>query len=87
MRCCAIKVHRLIPYGEHELKTNMGTFDRAARIVAAIVLVWAAFGTAVAAAGVLHWLFLAVAAIFVLTAFVGTCPLYSIVGLKTCRNG
>jgi hypothetical protein len=65
----------------------MGTFDRAARIVAAIVLVWAAFGTAFAAAGVLHWLFLVIAAIFVLTAPVGTGPIYSIVGLKTCRNG
>lgn len=68
------------------MTTNIGTLDRGARIVAAILLVWAAYGTAFAAAGVLHWLFLAVAAVFVLTALVGTCPLYRIVGLKTCRD-
>ena len=68
------------------MTTNMGTFDRVARISLAVILVWAAFGTAFAATGVLHWLFLAVAAVFLLTAIIGNCPLYSIIGLKTCRD-
>ena len=68
------------------MTTNMGKLDRGLRLVVAAVLVWAAFGTAVAAAGVLHWLALIVAAVFVLTALVGNCPLYSIVGLRTCRD-
>ena len=34
---------------------NMGTLDRAARLVAAAVLPWLAFGTSFAAGGVLHW--------------------------------
>lgn len=68
------------------MKTNMGKLDRGLRIVVALILVWVAFGTGVAAAGVLHWLALIVAAIFVLTSVVGMCPLYSLVGLKTCRD-
>ena len=68
------------------MKTNMGKLDRGLRILVALILVWVAFGTSVAAAGVLHWLALIVAAIFVLTSVVGMCPLYSLVGLKTCRD-
>lgn len=64
---------------------NMGTLDRGLRIVAALVLLWAAFGTAFAAAGILHWVLIAIAAVFILTALIGNCPLYSIVGIKTCR--
>lgn len=67
------------------MRTNMGTIDRGLRLVIAAVLVYAAFGTAVAAAGALHWLALAVAAVFTLTAVVGNCPLYSILGIRTCR--
>ncbi|MBN8185682.1 DUF2892 domain-containing protein [Salipiger thiooxidans] len=76
----------MIPAKEHDMKTNMGKFDRALRIVLAAILVWVAFGTGLAAAGGLHWLALAVAAVFAVTAVVGNCPLYSLVGLRTCRD-
>ena len=65
---------------------NMGTLDRAARLVVAMVLLWLAFGTAFAATGVLHWAAILVAAIFALTAIIGICPLYGILGLKTCKT-
>ena len=65
---------------------NMGLYDRAGRILAAVALIWAAFGSAMAESGALHWLALAVAAIFVVTALAGRCPLYSLFGLKTCRS-
>ncbi|MGR3803383.1 YgaP family membrane protein [Marinibacterium profundimaris] len=68
------------------MHVNMGKADRAIRIAIAAVLLYLAFGTALAAAGLLHWLAIAVAAIFVLTSLVGLCPLYSIIGLKTCRD-
>ena len=68
------------------MTTNMGKFDRVARLVAAALLVFIAFGTGVTGAGVLQWLVIAVAAIFALTAVVGVCPLYSMVGFKTCRE-
>ncbi|MEO1701563.1 MAG: DUF2892 domain-containing protein [Pseudomonadota bacterium] len=65
---------------------NMGTFDRGGRLVIAAMLTVLAFGTNVIGGGVLFWLALAIAAIFTATAFVGNCPLYRIVGLRTCRN-
>lgn len=68
------------------MTTNMGKTDRGARLAIAVLLVILAFGTNVLGGGILFWLALIVAAVFTLTAFVGTCPLYSIIGLKTCRD-
>lgn len=68
------------------MSVNMGKIDRGLRLVIAAVLVWLAFGSAVAAAGLLHWLALIVAAVMVLTAVIGNCPLYSLIGLKTCKS-
>lgn len=68
------------------MTTNMGKTDRGLRLVIAAALLFLAFGTSVLGAGILFWLALVVAAVFTLTAFVGNCPLYSIVGLKTCKD-
>lgn len=67
------------------MRTNMGTIDRGLRLVVAAILLYAAFGTTYAATGVLHWVAIAVAVVFTLTALVGNCPLYSILGIRTCR--
>lgn len=67
------------------MRTNMGTIDRGLRLVVAAVLLYAAFGTAFAATGVLHWAAIAVAVVFALTSLVGNCPLYSMLGIRTCR--
>lgn len=68
------------------MKQNMGKIDRGARLVAAIALLFLAFGTGFATTGVLHWLCIGAAAVFVLTSLVGSCPLYTIFGIKTCRT-
>ncbi len=65
---------------------NMGSLDRGVRIAVAIVLLVLAYSAGFAAGGIIHWLFIAVAAVFLITAVIGNCPLYSIVGIKTCRN-
>jgi hypothetical protein len=65
---------------------NMGSIDRGLRIAIALVLIGLAFGTEFAAAGLLHWAFIAVAAVFALTSLVGNCPLYSLIGVKTCNT-
>jgi hypothetical protein len=65
--------------------TNMGKLDRGGRLVIAAILAYLALGSG-ALTGILFWIALAVAAIFTLTALVGNCPLYRIVGLKTCRD-
>ena len=64
----------------------MGTADRAIRIVIALVLLYLAFATSVAATGLVHWLAIIVAVVFIVTSIVGMCPLYSVIGLKTCRS-
>lgn len=64
---------------------NMGTADRAIRLFVAGILLYLAFGSGGAfAAGALFWLALAVALVFIVTALVGNCPLYSIFGIRTC---
>lgn len=68
------------------MTTNMGKIDRGLRLAVAAVLLFVAFGTAALGSGLLFWLALIVAAVFTLTAFVGNCPLYSVIGLKTCQE-
>lgn len=65
------------------MKKNMGGIDRIVRLSVALIiglLFWQ--GVVV---GALAYLLLAVAAIFVLTSVVSFCPLYTLVGLNTCR--
>jgi Na+(H+)/acetate symporter ActP len=66
------------------MKPNMGTVDRVARVVVAVVIALLYFtgqltGTAALILGIL-------AVVFVLTSFVGTCPLYLPFGLSTRRT-
>lgn len=68
------------------MTTNMGTIDRGLRLAVAAILLFVAFGTGLTGSGVLFWLALIVACVATLTAFVGNCPLYSVLGLKTCRE-
>ncbi|WP_171212339.1 DUF2892 domain-containing protein [Ruegeria sp. HKCCA5426] len=66
--------------------TNMGKLDRGLRIAVAVILLFVAFGTGMAGSGLLFWLAVIVVAVFGVTALVGNCPIYSIVGLKTCTD-
>lgn len=65
------------------MKKNMGGADRIIRIIIAAVvgvLYWQGI-----IEGTLAYVLLAVAGVFLLTSFVSFCPLYTIVGLNTCR--
>ena len=64
----------------------MGKVDRGFRLVAAALILFVALGTTVTVSGLLFWVALLVAGVFILTAIFGNCPLYSIIGLKTCQN-
>ncbi|MDN3689608.1 YgaP family membrane protein [Cyclobacterium jeungdonense] len=64
------------------MKKNMGTIDRVVRTIIAIVALYLYFTGAVS--GTLGLVFIAVAAIFLLTSLVSFCPLYTLVGIKTC---
>lgn len=63
------------------MKKNMGSTDRIIRLLISAVLI-ILFALQVVS-GILGYVLLAVAAIFILTSIVGFCPLYAIFGLKT----
>lgn len=66
---------------EGTMKTNEGTIDRIARVVIAVV----AAIVAIAAGGALGVVLWIVAAVMLVTAAVGFCPLYRLIGVNTCR--
>ncbi|BFP40783.1 DUF2892 domain-containing protein [Flavobacteriaceae bacterium GF1] len=66
------------------MKKNMGRLDRIARLVIAAIVGTLYFTGVVQ--GILGYVLLALAGIFVLTSFVSFCPLYALVGLNTCRR-
>ena len=67
------------------MKKNMGTIDKAIRILIAIVIA-VLFYTGVIT-GVLGIVLLVLAAVFVLTSLISFCPLYLPFGINTGRKG
>jgi len=63
------------------MKTNMSNTDRATRIFLAVLVTALYFGGLIT--GTLATVLLIIAGVFLLTGFVGTCPLYSLFGLGT----
>lgn len=63
---------------------NMGTADKAIRIIIAIIISILYFTGAVT--GTLGIVLLVFGAIFLLTSFVSFCPLYAPFGIKTCKS-
>jgi len=66
------------------MKRNMGTIDRVVRILIAAVAVYLYVTNVISGAwGIVS---IVVAGIFLLTSFVGICPLYLPFGLNTIRK-
>ena len=65
------------------MKQNMGNTDRIIRVLVAAVIAVLFINNTVT--GILAYVLLAVGAIFLLTSLVGSCPLYSLLGINTCR--
>jgi len=63
------------------MKTNMGTADRIIRILVAIGIIILYFAGTIS--GTLAIVLLIIAAAFIITGFVGICPLYLPLGLST----
>ena len=66
--------------------TNVGTLDRLARFAFGLVLLVVAFAVpaAEAALGMAWWLLPLVGVVMIGTAAVGFCPLYTVLGIRTC---
>ncbi len=69
------------------MRANVGIADRIVRIVAgvALALVVLFSGLSMFASAVWFWIGLVVAAILIVTAVVGFCPLYAVLGVSTCK--
>jgi hypothetical protein len=64
------------------MKKNMGSADRIIRIIIAAVIAYLFYtGTLTGTLGII---LLVLAGIFVLTSFIGFCPLYAPFGIRTC---
>lgn len=61
------------------MKMNMASWDRAARVVVGLILIALALTGTI---GVWGW----IGVVPVLTGLVGSCPMYSILGIKTCKS-
>jgi Protein of unknown function (DUF2892) len=63
---------------------NMGTIDRVLRSLIGLLALAGAFGLGWFS-GWMVWAAAAVGVIMLVTAAVGTCPLYRLVGVDTCK--
>lgn len=61
------------------MKKNMASWDRAARVVIGLVLIALALAGSI---GLWGW----IGVVPLLTGLVGSCPLYSVVGIRTCKS-
>ena len=69
------------------MSKNVGTIDRILRVLIAIAAIAAVFFSPLAASGewgVARILLVAVGAIMLLTSAISFCPLYRILGIRTC---
>lgn len=64
------------------MKKNVGNIDRIVRILLALVFGYLYFSNTVT--GLVGTVLLVLGGIFVLTALLGTCPIYSLIGVSTC---
>jgi uncharacterized membrane protein YtjA (UPF0391 family) len=67
------------------MKKNVGTIDRTIRIIIAIIAAYLAY-SGTFGEGWINYVLYAVAAIMLVVAVVGSCPLYCAFGMSTCKT-
>ncbi|AXY74186.1 DUF2892 domain-containing protein [Paraflavitalea soli] len=65
------------------MKKNMGAADRIVRLLLAALMVYLYYNQVVT--GIWGIVLLVVSMVFVLTSLIGLCPLYSLLGINSCR--
>jgi hypothetical protein len=66
------------------MEKNVGKLDKLARVAIALVFVGLYFSGIIS--GVLGYVLLAVAGVMILTGLVNFCPLYTLLGMNTCKR-
>jgi len=64
------------------MKKNMGSIDKAVRIILALVFAGLYFGDIIT--GTIGIVLMVLSAVFVLTSLISFCPLYAPFGISTC---
>lgn len=67
--------------------TNIGTLDRAIRVILGVALMVSVFYGSLALFddAIVRYTAIAIGLILAITGVVGTCPAYSIFGFRTCK--
>ena len=65
------------------MKQNMGSTDKGIRVLIAVAIALLYFFNVIE--GTLAYVLMAVAIVFLLTSFVSFCPLYTLLGMNTCK--
>jgi len=66
------------------MKKNVGSIDKIVRFIVAAIAIWAAYTQQVASPW--DYVLYGVAGLMVVTALVGTCPLWLVTGIKTLKS-
>ncbi len=64
----------------------MGILDRAIRIIIALVIAGLYFTKTEPVTGTVGIVLLVVGAVFLLTSVISFCPLYTVLGINTCKK-
>ncbi|MCB0447541.1 MAG: DUF2892 domain-containing protein [Gelidibacter sp.] len=65
------------------MKKNMGSTDKGIRVSIAIIIALLYFFNVIE--GALAYVLMAFAIIFLVTSFINFCPLYTLIGVNTCK--
>lgn len=66
------------------MKKNMGSADRVIRVLIALIIATLYFMEVIS--GTVAIVLLVLAAVFILTSLISTCPLYMPFGISTCKT-
>ncbi len=65
------------------MKPNMSSADRIVRLLIVVIIAILYFTGTIT--GVLGYILLALGTVFLLTSILGSCPLYTLFGITTCK--
>ncbi|MDA0178633.1 hypothetical protein C7H62_1762 [Mesoflavibacter sp. HG96] len=66
------------------MNKNMGALDKSLRVLTAIIIAILYFLNVIE--GTIAYILMVIAIIFLITSFINFCPIYSLIGINTCRK-
>ena len=66
------------------MNKNMGALDKSLRVLTAIIIAILYFLNIID--GTIAYILMIIAIIFLITSFINFCPIYSLIGINTCRK-